>query len=132
MSHRTIALVVIAVTLVLDAVATVLYAHEAHLPVLPGAHQGGTFYFTTVTMFTVGYGDVLPHNRLQYWLVIGMIWSLVPLGGATLALFTSGLTSAHVRKHMQPQADATQRILADLYHHHTGKRHPDAPPPREL
>lgn len=124
MSHHKIALVVIAVTLALDAVAGVLYAHLTGIPVLPparGPYDG--FDWAVGVMFTTGDAGPPPLTRAQHWLWLGVHLSIIPLGAAALSLVTSGLTSARVKRHLQP----TQRIVADLYHHHTGKDHPDAP-----
>jgi hypothetical protein len=55
----------------------------------------------------------------------------VPLFGATFSLFTGLLTAEHVKRKVLPHTEATRRIMADLYHHHTGMHHPDAPQARE-
>lgn len=125
MTHKP-ALVVVAIAGTLDVIAGLVFAAVEHLPVLMG------LYWAVATATTVGYGDVIPRTVAGRITAVVVMLTVVPLFAATFSLFTSGLTSTRVRKHILPHTEATRRIVADIYHDRTGQHHPDAPHPREL
>ena len=96
--HQRVALLVIAVTVVLDLVAAVLYAHVAGLPVLPPVHgTSDGLDWAVATLTTTGDSTVVPMTRTEHWVSLWAHLSLVILGAATISFFVSGLTANHVR-----------------------------------
>lgn len=75
-------------------------------------------YFAVTTGTTVGYGDITPHGRAAHLIAVAIMLIAIPLFGASFALFTSTLTTCHVRAHLD---GAERRIKAHtearLQHH---------------
>lgn len=90
MKHQHIALVVVGVALVLDAALGVAYGLAEHI----GAWHG--LYCALATAVTVG-GDVSPANVTGYVLMAVVCATVVPLFGASFSLFTSALSSVHLK-----------------------------------
>lgn len=105
---------------------------------------GTGIYWAVTTASTVGFGDVVPQGTGGRIVAIGVMLTAIP---ALAALFAY-LTSRHIRSWMHlmhkkvrdelaeirgttqaahKSAQAAHRIAADLYRHHTGGDHPDAP-----
>jgi hypothetical protein len=92
--HRTLSLIVIAVTLALDVTCGVVFAAAEHIAVWHG------IYCALANAETFG-GDVSPTTPLGYAVNFTECLLLIPLSGAVLSLATSGLTERHVRRHVQ-------------------------------
>jgi hypothetical protein len=110
-SHHRIALIVIAATLLLDAVVAITYSWLAHIPVLPparGAKDG--LDWAVATMVTTGDSAVIPFTRAEHWLSLVAHLSIIPLGAASISFFTSGLTAVHAREVKDEIASAKQEI----------------------
>lgn len=98
MNHHRLAFAVIAATLILDFIAAVIYAHLTRIPILPpqrGPYAGVDW--AVATMMTTGDSGPPPLTRAQHWLWLGVHLSIIPLGAASISLFTSGLTARHVK-----------------------------------
>lgn len=65
-----------------------------HLPLLSG------WYWAIITVTTIGYGDVIPHNSDGRAAAVVLAVVGVPLYGLTTALFTSWLMAGHFRRHL--------------------------------
>jgi hypothetical protein len=89
--HHHIAMVTIAVAMVLDAVLGVLYAE-----VTPGMPVWHGLYCALANAVTDG-GDVTPVNHAGYIIQAIEYATVVPLFGASFSLFTSALSSMHLR-----------------------------------
>lgn len=120
MNHRA-ALVTIATASALDAAGGLAFAGAEHRSAAAG------LYWAVTTATTVGYGDVTPHTAAGHLIAVAVMLTVVPLFAATFSLFTSGLTSVHVRRAVTPHVKAAHAIAADLYRHATGDDHPLAP-----
>jgi hypothetical protein len=89
-SHHYIAAGVASFALALDVALGVLYGAEEHIGVWHG------IYCALATAVTAG-GDVNPVNTAGYVVMAVICVTVVPLFGATFSLFTSALTSVHVK-----------------------------------
>jgi hypothetical protein len=89
--HHHIALVTLAVALVLDVILGVLYA-----TVTPGMPVWHGLYCALANAVTDG-GDVTPANGAGYIIQAIEYATVVPLFGASFSLFTSALSSVHLR-----------------------------------
>ena len=92
MGHHRMALATIAVTAVLDVLGGWWFSASEHLPITMG------LYWAVTTATTVGYGDVTPHSHTGHFIAVLVMLTVVPLFAATFSLFTSALTSVHVRR----------------------------------
>ena len=91
MKHHHIALITVVVALVLDAVLGVLYAK-----VTPGMPVWHGLYCALANAVTDG-GDVTPANHAGYIIQAIEYATVVPLFGASFSLFTSALSSMHLK-----------------------------------
>lgn len=91
MSHHRVALVTIAAALALDVILGALYS--VFTPGLPLWHG---LYCALANAVTDG-GDVQPANGAGYAVQACEYVTVVPLVAATFSLFTSALSSVHVR-----------------------------------
>lgn len=91
MSHKAAAITVTAAG-VLDLGLGWAFAVAEHLPVTTG------LYWAVTTATTVGFGDVTPHNPIGRVIAVAVALTVVPLFAATFSLFTSALTTTHVRR----------------------------------
>jgi hypothetical protein len=106
-SHHRIAVITIAAALVLDTACGVLYAFAERIAVWHG------LYCALADGVTRG-GDVAPSTPAGYWISAVECVLVVPLIGATFSLFTSGLTSVHVRSsEKRVKAHLEQRLAED-------------------
>ena len=112
MSHRRVALLVIAAALALDTVCGCLYAVAEHLPLWHG------LYAALANAVTLG-SDVNPVNAAGYVINTAECFTIVPLFAASVSLFTSSLTEIHVRKAERRIKLHTESMLAAV-------RRPDA------
>lgn len=117
MSHK-IAVITISSAAVLDLGAGSLFAVTEHIPEWDG------LYWAIATATTVGYGDIVPHTPFGRVLAVIVMLTVVPLFAATFSLFTSALTTTHVRKsehaikehveqHLKEHHDSIVRKLSD-------------------
>jgi hypothetical protein len=90
-SHHRKAAWVLAAGSALDACLGVGYGFADHI----GSWHGA--YCATATATTVGC-DIAPRGWLAYLLAFAMLVTIVPLFGASLAFFTTGLMADHVDK----------------------------------
>lgn len=90
MKHHHIALGVAAAALVLDTLLGIAYGAAEHI----GTWHG--LYCALATAVTVG-GDVTPSGVTGYILMALVCITVVPLFGASFSLFTSALSSVHLR-----------------------------------
>lgn len=107
MSHRAAALTVSAAA-ILDTGLGLAFAAAEHLPDTTG------LYWAVATATTVGYGDVVPRTAAGRAIAVVVMLTVVPLFGATFALFTAGLGAGHLHA-------AERRIKAhveDRLRHH--------------
>jgi hypothetical protein len=125
MRPRT-ALIVLVIAALLDIACGFLYSAAE-----PRTSAGLGLYCALGNATTDGVCTA-PVTVAGHWINAAEFALVVPLFGAAFSLFTGLLTAEHVKRKVLPHTDATRRMMADLYHHHTGKRHPDAPQPREL
>jgi len=87
--HHKRALVVLAVTAVLDVILGVLYGIDDHIGIWHG------LYCATGTATSLGC-DVLPVDGAGYVLSFMMMLTILPLFSAIFSLFTTGLMTSHV------------------------------------
>lgn len=79
---------------------------------------------------------MIAHWWHSYWAWAGSNIGAMPaealIGGACTLVISPLLLRAwrRVRRALEA-AEASHRIAADLYEHHTGRRHPAAPPDKE-
>ena len=106
MHHRR-ALLIVAVALVADAVCGWLYGVHEHIGVARG------LYNALANAVTLG-GDAAPVNGWGYAVNTVECLTVIPLFAATLSLFTSGLTSTHVRA---SERRVKAHLEARLLHH---------------
>ena len=91
--------VAIALLALLAAVITVYLGRGGYTDV-----RGGplTFldcvYFATVSLTTVGYGDITPHTHQGRLIATLVMLTVIPLFAATFSLLTTSLTAIHVSK----------------------------------
>jgi hypothetical protein len=91
MSHHRIALVVIGAAVVLDVALGLAFAGAEHIPVAHGLFCG------LANAVTDGC-DIPPRTPGGYLITAAEYLLVVPLFAATFSLFTSGLTSMHIRR----------------------------------
>jgi voltage-gated potassium channel len=108
-SHK-IALITVATAAVLDAVAGTLFAATEHIAEMDG------LYWAITTATTVGYGDFAPHTHVGKALAVVVMLTVVPLFAATFSLFTSALTSGHVK---DSEDRLKEHLEERLDEHHT-------------
>jgi voltage-gated potassium channel len=89
-SHK-IAVITVACAAALDVIAGSLFAATEHIAEMDG------LYWAITTATTVGYGDIAPHTHAGKALAVIVMLTVVPLFAATFSLFTSALTSGHVK-----------------------------------
>lgn len=109
MSHHRRALLVITVALLLDAAAGVWFAAAQHLPVRSGLAWALGTATTAGSRYSPvnGWGDLIQAAAQV---------TVIPLFAATFSLFTSGLTSAHVRR----SEDRIREHIENRLRHHPG------------
>lgn len=90
MKHHHLALAVVGAALVLDTGLGLGYGAAEHI----GPWHG--LYCALATAVTVG-GDVAPYNVAGYVIMTAICITVVPLFGAAFSLFTSALSSVHLR-----------------------------------
>lgn len=112
-SHQAVRIVIFAI--LLDAVYGIAFGLANHVGVWYG------LYFATTTASTVGYGDITPVGWLPHLLAVLIMVNVVPLFAATFSLFTSGLTSTHV-KHSEARI---KEHVENRLKHHLGADSPD-------
>lgn len=93
-AHRA-AFVTIAIAALLDIGGGLAFAAVEHLS------AGLGLYWAVTTASTVGYGDVTPHTAAGHIIAVLVMLTVVPLFAATFSLFTSALTSHHVKRHLE-------------------------------
>lgn len=111
----------LAVALVTILLGGTIFAHFQHIPVLEG------IYWAMTTAATVGYGDVSPHDRGGRVIAVVVMLVAIPSLASAYAHFSARRLKAmaHASQlQIAKDAAAARRIMADLYHHHTGQRHP--------
>jgi len=124
-AHRR-ALAVIAASLALLLADSALFARAEHLPYALGV------YNILADAETFG-GTTGPSTPLGYWSAVVVCVLLIPLLGAAISLFTSGLTETHLKRvharldALHETAASAHRIAADLHERLAGVPHPDAP-----
>lgn len=91
MSHKA-ALATITAAAALDSAGGVCFARAEHLSVWRG------LYWAVTTATTVGYGDITPATAAGHIIAVIVMLTVVPLFAATFSLFTTGLTSVHLRR----------------------------------
>jgi voltage-gated potassium channel Kch len=99
-----------------------LFSVTQHVPFPTG------LYWALSTATTVGYGDVTPRGVAARLIASAVMLTAIPM----LAAVFAWLTGHHIARRAHPaalDAAAARRIAADLYLHHTGARHPEAPQP---
>jgi voltage-gated potassium channel len=84
-------------------------------------------WFALVTCATVGYGDVAPHSPGGRLIAAAIILTSIPAVTILFARLTSWHVSQHALADVREAAQKAHKIAADLYRHHTGEQHPDAP-----
>lgn len=119
MKHRTAVIAIIAAA-VLDIGCGVAYHYAEHVTL-------GTGLYCAVGNATTDGVCTSPATVAGHWINVLEFILVVPLVAATFSLFTSALTAERVHKRVGLPAEAAHRIVADLYKHHVGKDHPDAP-----
>ena len=90
MRHHHLALLTVAVALALDAACGVLFARFQGIPVWHGL-------FCALANAVTDGGDVAPTTPGGYAVTAAEYALVVPLFAATFSLFTSALSSVHVR-----------------------------------
>lgn len=90
MKHHQIALVTVGAAVVLDTGLGLAYGSAEHI----GPWHG--LYCALATAVTVG-GDIPPVNSAGYVIMALICATVVPLFGASFSLFTSALSSVHLR-----------------------------------
>ena len=88
--HHHIALAVLGAALVLDTALGIAYGAAEHIGIWHG------LYCALATAVTVG-GDVAPSGVAGYVIMALVCFTVVPLFGAAFSLFTSALSSVHLR-----------------------------------
>lgn len=86
-------------------------------------------YYSTGVATTSGNSPYGPSGWFPHVLTVAMECMVIPLFGASFSLFTSGLSAAHIKLHLRKSAasaEASHRIISDLYLEQTGAAHPDA------
>lgn len=91
MSHRAALATVSAAALLDIGLGSVFAVSEHH-------SLGIGLYWALCTATTVGYGDITPHTTAGHWIAAAVMLTVVPLFAATFSLFTSALTSVHLRR----------------------------------
>lgn len=91
-SHHKLAVLAYAAMAAVTAVVGALFAAFEHLAVMTG------FYWAIITVTTIGYGDVIPHNSPGRLMAVILAVTGIPLYSLTVALFTSWLMSGHIRR----------------------------------
>lgn len=99
MAHHRLAWTLVGVTAALIAADGLLFAFAEKIPLWHG------IFCIWMTSITVG-GDVLPTNGWGYF---SLAFAPCPIVAAALTLFTSALTSIHVRNSQQEML----RVLGD-------------------
>lgn len=107
--RNRLALWTIAAATILDTAVAIVFSHVEHHDLLDG------LYWAVTTATTVGYGDITPHTGAGKLLAIFVMLTIVPLISATFSLFTSALTSNHVKDHV---TESEKRIKAHVTEHH--------------
>lgn len=97
--HYKRALIILAVTVVLDVVLGVLYGIDDHIGVWHG------LYCATGTATSLGC-DVLPVDGAGYVLSFLMMLTILPLFSTIFSLVTTGLTASHVDEKTAEQTNA--------------------------
>lgn len=94
---------ILALTLVVFAATltgAVLFSLTQHVSLFTG------FYWAVVTVTTVGYGDVTPHNAAGRWIAMGTMLATIPIAGAAFAGWAAALVSVRVRRMFGMSLDA--------------------------
>ena len=108
---RRAATLVLAASVVLDAVFGILFAFAQHVSAWNG------LYFATTTASTVGYGDITPHGWAPHLISVAIMLTVIPLFSSVFSLLTTTLTTIHTdMKH----AKLVERIDR---HHEEMKKH---------
>jgi voltage-gated potassium channel Kch len=112
-AHRA-ALATIAAAAALDTAGGLAFAAAEHIPAADG------LYWAVITATTIGYGDITPRTPAGHVLAVLVALTVVPLFAAAFSLFTSGLTSSHVKRseervkrHLEDRLAEHHRALAD-------------------
>jgi voltage-gated potassium channel len=94
-----------AVALSLDAFLGWLFALVEHISVWNG------LYYAVTTASTVGYGDISPTTTGSKVIAVIMMFTVIPLFAAAYSLMTAGLTTGHLKKHIDKKHDETRTLL---------------------
>lgn len=89
-----------------------LFAYTQKLPFTTG------LYWAIVTVATVGYGDVTPHNPVGRFIAVALMLTTIPVLGATFAVLTGVTVASSVRKVMQAEhhfAPGTYRLILGMH-----------------
>lgn len=107
MSHRAAA-VTISVAVALDVACGLLYGAAEHLP------AARALYCAVGNAVTEG-ACTAPATAAGRWVNLAEFLLVVPLFAATFSLFTSGLTGAHVRRHVEASEERLKQHVSDVH-----------------
>lgn len=93
-----------------------LFAHAQHIPAWHG------LYCATANAMTEGDCDVAPTTALGYIVDTIEHVALVAIGASALGVFTSRLSSALVRSHVETSEARIKRHVEERFRHHLGDR----------
>jgi len=111
LTHRGLHYVLLAVTLIVFAGASLEVAFERHVTGSTGIHGfGEAIWWAAVTVTTVGYGDKVPVTGAGKFVAVGLMLTGIGLVG----ILTASVASFFVQKDSAGELDEVKAQLAEL------------------